>query len=311
MIFRRNRLLLAILVSSVFMMLLFSRVDLRELDLSRFQPVYAILAVMAYCCCILVRGTNLRELAGIERRDQLQNWMKLAARHQFLFSLAPSGVGDLGFPALARHQIGLDVKSSVRLIALVRLRDAFALAVIAIAGLVVAAFHYHYLIPLLIAGAVLLYFLDDIVANISSLFATKFPSSKLKEFLSELPDSSHFSWKRRTWRLFLTASSWLLALLGMFLAFLSVGKLLSLGELLLMLATLNLIGALAISIAGFGVAETGVAGVLVAFGDTVPEAAATALTARPILLVCVLVACGLIDASLSCSERYFNANAKR
>ncbi len=64
-----------------------------------------------------------------------------------------------------------------------------------------------------------------------------------------------------------------------------------------MLAGLNVAGALALSIAGFGVAEVGATGALVIFGLPVAQAAAVAIVARPLLLLSNTAASGLVEVA--------------
>lgn len=77
--------------------------------------------------------------------------------------------------------------------------------------------------------------------------------------------------------------------------FRAAGHPLSLSEAWVMLAGLNIAGALALSVAGLGVAEAGAAGVLTLLGLPLAEAAGIALIARPILLLSNAAASALIE----------------
>ena len=64
---------------------------------------------------------------------------------------------------------------------------------------------------------------------------------------------------------------------------------------LMVIVALNVAGAVAVSIAGFGVAEAGVAGALIALGMGPAEATAAALVTRPLLLGSMLAGCLIAD----------------
>ncbi|MBU2888813.1 lysylphosphatidylglycerol synthase domain-containing protein [Celeribacter halophilus] len=282
MISRRS--LIAIAISLALLILMLWVADIGSIDLAVVRPFLLLPALTAYLVVLVLRGALYCQLAG-SGESGLRRWVKLAGRHQFVFILAPSGVGDLVFPLLAGRMVGLAVAPAVTLIAVARLRDVCAVLGLGCAGLAATG---H--MPLLCGAAAIacfaaLYFIDITLSL----------AGRLIHRLRNLPETDIATPANRAPAAALTLALWLAASLGVAAGFAAAGRPLSLFEAWVMLAGLNVAGALALSLAGLGVAEAGAAGVLVFLGLPLTEAVANALVARPILLLCNVAASGLVE----------------
>ena len=284
---RSKRTLLAIVVSVGLMVLVAYVADIGAIDLTQIRPGYLPLALIAYAGTLILRACLLRHLTTEATDQRFTSWWSLAARHQFLFTLAPSGAGDLTFPVLANRMVGMPLTQGAALIAGTRLRDICAilgLGCVGLAGLGLAA-------PVMIMGAIL--------CGLALLFSDltgRAVARLLRRALSEAPSAR---WPAAC----LTAMIWLCASCAIAAGFAAAGHPLSIYQTFIMLAGLNIVGALAISIGGLGIAEAGAAGVLTFLGLPLAEAAAIALIARPILLVTNLAASGLTELVLRATPR--------
>ncbi|WP_213546350.1 lysylphosphatidylglycerol synthase domain-containing protein [Vannielia litorea] len=283
MISRRSAFALAI--SAGLLALVLWVADVGAIDLSAIRPVLLLPAVAAYVAVLALRGAQLRLLAPPTGAGH-GSWVALAGRHQLVFILSPSGAGDLAFPLLARRMVGLGTVPAAALIAGARLRDICAVLGLGCAGLAGTG---H--LPLLAgAGAVLffaaLYFSDITVAL----------AGRLLRRIRKAPPPEHVAPPNRLPAALLTLLLWLTASGGIMAGFAAAGHPLGPFEAWVMLAGLNVAGALALSIAGLGVAEAGAAGVLVFLGMPLAEAATVAIVARPLLLLSNAAASGMIEA---------------
>ncbi|WP_168222927.1 lysylphosphatidylglycerol synthase domain-containing protein [Oceanicola sp. D3] len=284
MISRRSALALA--VSAGLLALVLWVADVGAIDLSAIRPVLLLPAVAAYVAVLALRGAQLRLLAPPTGAGH-GRWVALAGRHQLVFILSPSGAGDLAFPLLAKRMVGLATVPGAALIAGARLRDICAVLGLGCAGLAGTG---H--VPLLAgAGAAVccaaLYFSDVTVALAGRLLR------RLRKVPP--PEPAQFA-PTRLLAALLTLLLWLTASGGIMAGFAAAGYPLGPFEAWVMLAGLNVAGALALSLAGLGVAEAGAAGVLVFLGMPMAEAAALAIVARPLLLLSNAAASGVIEA---------------
>jgi len=89
--------------------------------------------------------------------------------------------------------------------------------------------------------------------------------------------------------------SWCAAMASLWTLFAMTGIRLELGEIMLVIAGLNLVGALAtFTVAGLGVSEGGLAVLLALLGHAA-DSAAVALTVRPLALINSLLVCGVVE----------------
>lgn len=290
-----RKLLVSVCVSGVFLALLFLVVDPAHFDLSRLQPNFLPYVVVSYGFCVVFRAASLRALAPVESRGRWPRWLRLATRHQVVFSLAPSGIGDIGFPLFARRYTEVATPDALRMIAGFRLRDA-----IIILYAVVIAYGLQRSQPLIgvlgfAALLITLYRTDVVLRFLIRGAAMSMPWRNLSAYLKTCVPAEEISCNARRERMYWPVLTWMSATAAVWSGFAAVGWPVSVGETLMILAVLNLIGALALSIAGLGVAEAGVAAALLGMGAEPLDAVAIALMVRPLLLVSMLTACAALE----------------
>lgn len=260
---------------------------------------------------LAAQAWRLRTLSADAGTGPLSAWLRLAAAHQAIFTLLPSGAGDLGYPLLAGRYVGMKIGPSLRVLLIYRLQDLTALlafaagglllndrdlleapraavvALAAIGGLLVATDVAR--LATVVAGRVI-----ATTGSVSSrpTFARlqRACSEAIEAFAAPLPLAARLASSAScliAWSA-VTASLWVL--------FAMVGIRLGLGEVMLVIGGLNLVGALAsFTVGGLGVSEGGLAMVLVSLGYPATEAATVALVVRPLVLINVLVVCALVE----------------
>lgn len=274
-------------------------VQISGVELARFRDVSGHLIAVTIGLSVLtlmLRALNFRLIAGSAARSELMGWMSLTANHQVLFSAIPSGLGDLSFPHLARAKTGLPLVHGARLIAVSRARDALTLLALAIIGLVVEGRSPIWLFAFSGLCLTSSYHLETFAHRLRHLLPQAGP---VAQKLSALTQGStvHLTARDRLLRVGGNLAIWLSATAAVGTAFASAGAALSPGDVLVLIAGLNVVGLFAVSIAGIGIAEAGAAGILIWLGWTTEPAIATALIGRPILLISVMAASGLIALS--------------
>ena len=268
----------------------------QDINLSDIRPGLLIPAVFAYSLVLVCRAAIFRLLSSSGAQHPFQTWLSLAARHQLVFIISPSGAGDLAFPVLARRMVGLKTLTASRLIVEARLRDIFAVLALGCAGLAGTG----HMPVLALAGMLLCFFAlywSEVSVRAVTALLRRF--RRTRDIDTPLEKSTKqdvtVSFARRVCLTALTLSLWGSASGGVFSGFYAAGYPLSLMESWVMLAGLNVAGALALSLAGFGVTEAGAAGVLVFLGLPFSTAAAIAIIARPMLLLSNCLAIALVE----------------
>ncbi|RKT35263.1 uncharacterized membrane protein YbhN (UPF0104 family) [Roseovarius halotolerans] len=268
----------------------------QEIDFAQIRPVLLIPAVLAYSLVLICRAKIFRLLSSIGTQHPFSTWLSLSARHQLVFIISPSGAGDLAFPVLARKMIGLETLPAARLIAEARLRDVLAVLGIGCAGIAGTG---HFPVPALV-GMVLCFaalFWSDLSIRAANVLVRRFKRMRARAQAMHPPtEPETFASLSQRMHIFgLTLSLWVFACTGILAGFHAAGYPMSVAESFVMLAGLNVAGALAFSIAGFGVAEAGAAGVLVFLGTPLSVAAGIAIIARPLLLLSNCVASAVLE----------------
>ena len=295
------RSLSALVISAAMLSILFSLSDLDWRDFSKLDFAGFALVVVFHALVLVTRGWLMSELSqrGEDGSARPLAWVHLAARHQFIFTVLPTGLGDLLFPALAKRLVGRTAEEAFSVIAQVRSRDLIVLITLALGGgLVIAGIEWAAAAVAFLALPVLFY-ADELLRLALHLVRRSLPYGKLAGFLraialSESPDSFV--------RFRLTVASifiWAFATCSVLAAFETIREPVPVGVAMLFLAGINFFGALAISIGGLGVSETGGTAALVLADRTVKNATALALLARPLLLVSMLSASVMIDVILT------------
>lgn len=284
-------------------------------------PGYALFAVVSYLGHLIVCGLRLRYLAhDIKSECARPVWIRLAALHHMLFTVMPSGIGDAGFPVLASRLVRCSVYAATRILLTYRIQDLWMLAILAGTGFLLRSVETT-LDPVwlscgLALAAACLFWATDLTRLFGSAvlatlggFGKEGPGtggspilSRLQSFAAELNQPApgiqriHGTWT--------TILSWALVAASVWSLFEMIDVRLTPGEVLLVVAGMNLVGAVAaFTVAGLGVGESGLAAILVVLGFTAVESVAVALIVRPAAVLMVLVSGGLLEASYQVLER--------
>ena len=139
----------------------------------KFQISVLFPALVFFTLSLLFRSFRLRTLShGHENRSGHGSWMRLAARHQFFFTVLPSGFGDFSYPFLAKKTVGCPPTSAASAIMTYRSHDLAMLAIMASFGLVMNASSFSVsplsLVPIFAFSFMLLFLAHDLIR----LFAT-------------------------------------------------------------------------------------------------------------------------------------------
>ena len=282
------------------------------------QPRWAAVAIMFFFMNLGVRGWRLQCLdGGQSSAGSLTQWIRIAALHQLLFTALPSGVGDVGFPMIAKRVAGIPIAAGTRLISIYRLQDIWALLLLMSFGLL----SYSHLVvvsslvislALGIAALALIWsdrltyavirvaqwLLDEIGTWKIGGWTVVPRCDRLRMFLQSITQYSQVksTMAVRVGTAALTLVSWGLAAAAFWCLFAMASFSIDLSALALVISGLNLFGALAtFSVGGLGIGETALAAILIALRSPPDEATATALIVRPAALVNVLISCSLVE----------------
>ena len=306
-----GKIVTAFAVSSLLLLALFWLIGFQFPSLENVNPRWLLAAIPLYALVVALRATALRALAPDEIGRPLLHWLRLAARHQALFMLAPAGSGDFGFPLLAKRYAHLPGAEAVRIIAQYRLRDAVILALAGVGAALMQGLDPPIGAAVLMLGVLLVLFTDDLAVVLLSLIGRLDFLGPVACFLEGAIPRTRPALRERLVRSALALASWAMACLAMQTVFFAAGLSLSLAGVLTVIVALNVAGALAISVAGFGVAEAGVAGALIAIGMSPAEATAAAIVARPLLLVSMVGGCTAADLAVTLLSRLSASVAAR
>lgn len=249
-------------------------------DFSKISVPFAILAVALSGVTIALRAATYRTTYNGVVGSPLE-WLSTAARHQFVFSAFPSGLGDLGFPAIAKSTIGIPLNEGMRIILVSRLRDIGVLAALALFSASMLSLLPAWFGILATLPAAVAFFAEPLASHLvfRSRWRAKQPINARRSTVS-----------RQTLCFFLSLSSWLAATSSVMAACASAGWIASPMEAIFLIAMLNASGIIAISFGGLGVAELGAMAALVMIGLPTGLAGEVSLLARPVLLFSVLSA---------------------
>lgn len=284
---RWRRVAVAAVVSAILLLILWRA---SSFDVRTFETVslaHAALATFTGLVTIYLRSLNYRLIAKPEAVISVRRWLDVGVRHQLLFTLVPSGFGDVSFPLLAKKHAGAPYPMAVAVIALARLRDLFVLGALATIGLALVG-HMRSLsifavIALLLAGYHVEYMIEPLTRLLGKFGYLKAWKEGSQAIISPAV--------QRGRRMGMSIAVWLMASISVWLAYRSANVYLSIGETFCLVAALNIAGLISITVGGLGVSETGSTAALLLFGMQLDEAIRISLTARPILLLSVLCAC--------------------
>ena len=302
--------LVAVVVAALAFLVLarFTSLDALAGAWARFDLSLFVVAAALFFLNIAARAWRLRALTADGGNAPALDWLRLAAMHQVIFALLPSGSGDFGYPLLAARLVGTKTATALRTLLIYRFQDLMALLGIAGGGLCLFAGQRAVTpavaIIVVVAGAGLLAAPD--VARLGmkllgrALAAMTFKNRIIAQWRSRALDyvgllEGRGSLAIRIHTAISCLVSWCAAMASLWTLFAMTGIRLDMAEIMLVIAGLNLVGALAtFTIAGLGVSEGGLA-VLLAFLGHAADSAAIALTVRPLALINSLVVCGVVE----------------
>ena len=242
-----------------------------------------------FAVALMLNGLRLRVLANGEGRQDRAPWLRLAALHQSLVMLAPGGLGDLTFPALSGRLASLKPLAGIRTLIAFRIQDLWTLLVFGGFALLLAFARLEGEPALLLAAFPLalgsLHFADDLTRMAFRLglrcaaLMPRFIRVRAEPGLARVDAAltGSLSHRRRAASALLTVGTWAATLIALHLLFLAAGFDLPVVHSVLLLVGVNLVGAVAFfTIAGLGIAEAGLAGLLMALGTGREEALAVA-----------------------------------
>ncbi len=297
MTFDLKRIALGVAVAALLMAVLAKLSGVGLSDFANISPAYAVMALLFSMATIALRAANYRAIGNQYVAASLRGWLQVSLRHQFLFTAVPSGLGDIGFPVLARQYVGLDLKQGAATIAMARLRDLCFLPALGCGGLAVLGYA-----PVLSSLAALALGAAGLMAEqLVGLLRRSF--QRLRAKVPPSQDVGQQTFTSQLIRSALTIGSWTSAALALWCAYASAGFVLDPAASFVMLAGLNAIGIIAISVGGLGVAEAGSTGVLTFLAVPLEQAAQVSLVARPVFLVAVLAACAVLWAASRLTDK--------
>lgn len=298
------RWLLAILVSITLLAALLIASNFTFPDPSNFKPKWLGVMLAAHILMVCFRGLLFLTLSTAELTSEPSHWIRLAARHQTVFSVLPSGTGDLTFPMMAKRFVPLGPSEALRMIILFRQRDLIVLAAIALAGLSLLEGHIILAGITFFGGGIALWFSDDVFRLGAKGLESFIPEGRLSDWISGFAVNHKAPLCRRAAAWLFSLLIWIASIVAVLSSFAAAGQSISIGAALLFLAFVNLAGVIAISVAGLGVSETGAATALMLIGRSIEHATATALVVRPALLFSVLVSSLLLDLAIGMFGRW-------
>ena len=116
----KRRLLLAGVVSTGLVTAVSSFAEFSLPNIDSFDPIWVAALIMSHLVVVSGRGLLMRSFAPTHAHSNVASWIRLAARHQLIFSVFPSGLGDLSFPLLAKQIVSVQTVHALRIMILVR-----------------------------------------------------------------------------------------------------------------------------------------------------------------------------------------------
>jgi uncharacterized membrane protein YbhN (UPF0104 family) len=290
--FDRGKITKAAAISALLLAVLFWFADLDTINFKQFDLRYLAGCVLLYFVMLILRAIGFGLIASQQGKQVgFRNWLKLAAQHQLIFLVAPSGSGDFVFPHLARKITNIDIAAATNIILRSRLRDICTILGLGICGLVSTGIIPTFFTFFAFIAFIIMVWIEPASIQISKALKHAFPKFFPENgWAYRFHSTSEIGFNQRAKISILTLAIWLIASTAIWVGFMAVGYQINFDGAWVMIAGLNIAGALAISVAGFGVAEAGATGVLILLGETASNAAAIAIVARLGLLLSILIA---------------------
>jgi uncharacterized protein (TIRG00374 family) len=314
---------LGVAASALALAVLFSVADIALLGTiwRGLSPSLFALAGILFLVNLALRSIRLLLLAPDRSAPTaFSSWLRLSVAHQAIFMLFPSGTGDAGFPYLASRTVGIDMPSAARMILIYRLQDIWLLLLMSSVGFSLIAIEDKprpilLVAILLLAAAGLVWFtelarwsarlLAGLLHRLVAAWSGK-RRGRLSQDLLRFAQSvdAPIAARRKALCAVAAIGGWLASAAAFWVIFRMIGVSLDPAETMVLIAGVNLAGALAsFTIAGIGASEGGLAGMLIILGFKAADAVAIALVARPLLLLNALVVCAIVGSALRLFRR--------
>lgn len=281
----------------------------------RMEPSWLVLVGGLYFLTFWSRGMRYRNLLKFQNESAGSKYLHLSLMHHLYLIILPAKAGELIFPWLSHSILGSGRTLNLLVLLIARLFDSCFIFVFIAWGLFAAllpnAPQFLNLAASLLAIIFLLFgvryqlMIGGLLKLVSLLkrqrhlreFCTRI-HSQLLEAQSLLLDQHD---AKNQFLFFLwTTLSWLVSALGLWSLFKVYGYTVEPGIIIFLLGGINVIGVLGVfSIGGLGIAELGLAGMLILIGFDVQTGIALGLGVRLSMVGISLVVIALSEATLS------------
>ncbi len=305
-------------VSLAVLAALATQADIERLwgSLGRIKPHYGLAAFTLLLLSLLSRAVRLRCLSSrYHGAATLRDCMRVTARHQAAFTILPSGSGDLVFPLFAQRVLSCPLTTASRMLFAFRALDAAAVLLMSvIAGMILfVELRPGWLFVLLLAGVTasgilfvsrapdIAVAIHDIGVRLLRRLGEAMPplGRRLRAPASALGSIATAATERNRWSAVLwTFLAWTFAGAAFWALFAMIGAAVGTAEAVLILAGVNAAGAVSfVTVAGLGVSEAGLAGVLVLLDFPIMDAVSLSLIVRPAALLMTMTSCAVCEVA--------------
>lgn len=286
------------------LIILFVAVDKQQLAgiAGAFRPLQLLAAFGLFLLSIFLRGARFRYM--IDGSGSYFTWWRIAALHQFFFSVVPFRLGELSFFPLASSLSKGEFRSSLPVLLNSRLHDFLMLALIAAVAVLGLKIPEYTVAFLVIAAVIFLAAVNtQFIFVVSQWFFEQLhvllKLEVIRNIGQRLDDAG--SWYRVNEKskyaiLSITLFAWLTATLGFYFILTSFSIELGAYQVLFLFAGMTFIGILGFfSVGSIGVSELGLAGLLMVLGFEAQNALAVGILARLTMLGMTLAATALLE----------------
>jgi uncharacterized membrane protein YbhN (UPF0104 family) len=286
------------------LIILFAAVDKQQLAeiVRAFRPLPLLAAFGLFLLSVFLRGVRFRYM--MNGSDSTLTWWRIAALHQFFFTVVPFRLGELSFFPLASRLSQGDFSSSLPVLLNSRLYDFLVLALfaaIAVMGLKIPEYGLLFLAmaAVIFVAAANTRFIFVVSRWIFEQLHILLKLELLKITGRRLHDAG--AWyeeneKSKSAILGITLMAWLAAVLGFYLVFRSFSIELGAYQVLFLFAGMTFIGIMGFfSVGSIGVSELGLAGLLMVLGFQAQHALALGILTRLTMLAMTLATTALTE----------------
>lgn len=286
------------------LIILFVAVDKQQLAgiAGAFRPLQLLAAFGLFLLSIFIRGARFRYM--IDGSGSYFTWWRIAALHQFFFSVVPFRLGELSFFPLASSLSQGEFRSSLPVLLNSRLHDFLMLALIAVVAVLGLKIPEYAVVFLVIAAVIFLAAVNtQFIFEVSRWFFERLhvllKLEVIRNIGQRLDDAG--AWylvneKSKYAILSITLFAWLTATLGFYFILTSFSIVLGAYQVLFLFAGMTFIGVLGFfSVGSIGVSELGLAGLLMVLGFEAQNALAVGILVRLTMLGMTLATTALLE----------------